>query len=261
MANALLIEPHDITTVTASATDAGYSGSNMGTDYMGLVWQGTNTSFTLDFDLGSDKAIDTVVALGVSGISSAANWIVKVATAAQGSSFAATVYDSGTVQMQAGSVLTAGGLYKAFHNFAAVTGRYVRLSLFPDGNSTVRIARVVIGDAIQLAQNFRFGAAFGVRSLGSVDFSVRGVLLRRTGTKLRSLSIGFANATRAEVETSIQPLIERRGNDKPICIVTEPDADAQRINRIYFGFLTGGLGAVWARLGGFESDFNMVCID
>lgn len=261
MANALIIEPYDISSVTASVTDAGYAGANMGTDYMGLVWQGTGTSFTLDFDLGSDKAIDSVTLLGLSGATTAWNWSVNTATAAQGPSFTASTNVVATSQMLAGSVLNAAGLGKAFATFGAITGRYVRFVITPPASATLRIARAIIGDAFQLVENFRFGASFGVRPLGNVEFSVRGVLLRRTGTKLRSLSIGFANASRSEVETSIQPLLERRGNDKPICIVTDPDANAQRINRIYFGFLAGGLGTVWARLGGFEADFSMVCID
>ena len=261
MANALLIEPYDLTTVTADVTDSGYAASNAGTDYMGMVWQGTSTAFNLTIDLGSDKAIDSVTLLGISGVTTTTNWTILIATAAQGSTFGPSTTALASTQMLAGSVLTSGSLAKALGTFGAITGRYVRITVNPPASATLRIARVIIGDAIQLAQNFGFGASFGVRSLGNLDFSVRGVLLRRIGTKLRTLSIGYANATRAEVETSIQPLLERRGGDKPVCIVIDPDADAQRINRIWTGFLTGSQGTVWARLGGFEANFSLVCID
>lgn len=261
MANALLIQPYAMSTATASATDSGYAASNLLTDYMGMTWQGTGTTFNVDIDLGSDKAIDSVALLGLSGVSTSWNWLVKIATAAQGSSFAASITAVASSQMLAGSVLTTASLGKAFATFGAITGRYVRFTITPPSSMTIRMARVVIGDGVTLATNFLFGAGFGIRPLGSVDFSVRGVLLRRSGTKLRSLSISFPAASRSEVETSIQPMLELLGNDSPLCIVTDPDSDAQRINRIYFGFLTGGIGTVWARLNGFTADFNMVCVD
>ena len=261
MSNALLIQPYALSSVTASATDSGYAASNLSTDYMGMTWQGTGTTFNVDVDLGSDKAIDSVVLLGLSGVSTSWNWLVKTATAAQGSSFAASTTVVASSQMLAGTTLTSAALGKAFATFGAVTGRYVRFTITPPASATIRMARIVVGDGFTLATNFLFGAGFGVKPLGSLDFSARGVLLRRSGAKLRSLAISFPAASRSEVETSIQPLLEVLGNDNPLCIVTDPDADAQRINRIYFGFLVGSLGTVWARLGGFTADFNMVCVD
>lgn len=261
MSNALLIQPYALSTATASQTDSGYAASNLLSDYMGLTWQGTGTTFDVDVDLGSDKAIDSVVLLGLSGVTTSWNWVVKTATAAQGSSFAASTTVVASSQMLAGSVLTSASLGKAFATFGAVTGRYVRFTITPPSSMTIRMARIVVGDGVTLATNFLFGAGFGIRPLGAVDFSARGVLLRRSGSKLRSLSISFPAASRSEVETNIQPMLEVLGNDNPLCIVTDADADAQRINRIYFGFLTGSLGTVWARLGGWAADFNMVCVD
>jgi len=261
MSNALLIQPYAMPTITASQTDAGFAASNLSSDYMGLTWQGTGTSLTVLVDLGSDKAVDSVVLLGTFGASTAWDWLVKIATAAQGSSFGPSTTAVVSSQMLAGSVLTSASLGKAFATFGAITGRYVQITITPPSSATIRIARVVIGDGFTLATNFIFGAGFGVRPLGSLDFSARGVLLRRSGGKLRSLSISFPAASQSEVETSIQPVLEVLGNDSPLCIVTDPDVDAQRINRIYFGFMVGSLGTVWARLGGFTADFNMVCID
>lgn len=261
MANALLVQPYAISSATANATTSGYSASNMLNDYMGLTWQGIAAAFDLTFDLGSDKSVDSVVLLGISGVTTTATWSVYIATAAQGPSFAAFTTVISGQQFLAGSALTAGGLAKALGTFSATTGRYIRVNVLTPASVTFGVARAVIGDGVTLATNFLFGAGFGVRPLGSVDFSARGVLLRRSGAKLRTLAISFPAATRSEVETSIQPMLELVGNDSPLCIVTDPDADAQRINRIYFGFLTGSLGTVWARLGGFTADFNMVCVD
>lgn len=264
MSNALLIQPYALSSVTATNTDAGYSASNLTTDYMGMTWQYTTggggaQSFVVD--LGSDKSIDSVVLLGISGVLVATTWDVYIATAAQGSTFGPSTTAFTGAQLWAGSLLTSGSLAKALGTFGAITGRYVKITITPPGGYAFRMARIIIGDGVTLATNFVFGASFGVKPLGSLDFSARGVLLRRSGTKLRALSITFPAASRSEVETSIQPMLEVLGNDSPLCIVTDTDSDAQRINRIYFGFLTGSLGTVWARLGGFTADFNMVCID
>lgn len=80
------------------------------------------------------------------------------------------------------------------------------------------------------------------------------------GAQLRGIGISYDAATKAEIETDIMPLLERVGNEYPICIVTDPDADAQRQNRIYFGYLAGDLGAIWSRFDGFTTSFNLVAI-
>jgi len=265
MTNALMVEPLAMPAISASSTAAGYDAQNCDNDFIGVVWKSASglTSVTVTVDLGDDVAFDTACLLGCVG--AYASWTLKVeiATAAQGSGFAGAW--SGSVEtFLAGTASPRNGRSKAFWQAppgAPAAGRYVRFTIASLGSFPATIGRIVIGKKIQMERNFSFGAAFGVNALGNVDFSVNGVPLRRMGKKLRALGISFGHVHRDEVEEKVQPLLEASGNDMPILIVTDPETDAQRQSRIYFGFLVGNIGTVWARANGFQAQINLVSID
>ena len=78
----------------------------------------------------------------------------------------------------------------------------------------MRASRVVIGKRVQPGRNFSYGAGFGVKDLGSVDFSRRGVLLRSRGAKLRTGSLTFSNLKKDEAEQVFKPLLEYLGQHR-----------------------------------------------
>lgn len=267
MSNAIIVEPLALPGIVASDSAAGYIPQYAANDYMGVVWKspaGTSTR-TLTIDLGADLAFDTIALFGLTGAQ--AGWTLKVdaATAAQGSGFPGGSWSGSVDTLLAGTEMPTSGRGKSLWLAPAVlpppASRYVRLTFGSLSNAAVTVARVVIGERIQLHRNFQFGAAFGVRDLGGVEFSARGVLLRRRGEKLRSTGLSFPNAHRDEVEAMINPLLERIGNTDCICVVTDPDAHAQRQNRMYYGPLVGDLGVVWAKADGFEARVNIVGLD
>lgn len=264
MANALLLEALDMVSITASNTASGYSDDNIGKPQQGLVWKSDTGSATRNIviDLGSDKPVDSVWLFGLAGAQPSWQWSVDLATAAQGA-FGGSFTAGPTEDLLAGSEMPVNGLGRALYRFASppAATRYVRINFSSLGSAAVQVSRALIGEAIQLGRNYSHGAARGVRPLGAVDFSVRGVVLRRSGAKLRGIGISFGSAYRDEVEDMIQPLLERVGNDTLVGIVLDPDAHAQRQNRMYDGFLTGDLGTIHARPGGFRADFNLVALD
>lgn len=266
MANALLLEPLPLGLVLSSTTAPGYRASNVGRDDPGIVWRSAtgSTSQVLTIDLGSDQALDTVLLFGLAGAQADWTWTVELATEAEGA-FTGSFWSGDPETLLAGSVMPVGDRGRALWLAPAgapAAARYVRLT-FLDLLTTqaVQVGRACIGQRVQLARNFRFGAAFGVRPLGNVDFTRRGVILRQRGARLRGVGISFGHVHRDEVEAQVQPLLERTGNDNTLAIVTDPADDAQRQNRMYFGFLTGDLGTVWARPGGFQADFNLLAVD
>lgn len=264
MANALLLEPQMPAAITVSSTATGYDSAFMSRDEMGLVWRSNGgASAGMVIDLGADLPVDTIILLGVAGAQAGWTWVVELATAAQGP-FSSTWWTGATETLLAGSAMPVSGLGKALWRApggAPAIARYLRLTVNGLGGAALEVSRLLAGKAVQLDRNFKFGAALGVRPLGSLDFSARGVLLRRKGKKLRGVGISFPSVYRDEVEAKVQPLLERVGNDGSLAIVLDPAPDAQRQNRIWFGFLTGDLGSTWARAGGFQADFNLVAID
>lgn len=267
MADAIILEPIAMSVITPSATATGYNGDNMANDQMGLVWNSGAGSSTRDIiiDLGADTAIDTIVLVGLRGATSSWDWSIDLATEAQGA-FTGGFFAGTSRDLLAGANMPVSGLGKALWQASSETSppasvRYVRINFTNLSSAAVEVSRIIIASAFQPAINFSFGAVFGFRSMGRLEFSKAGVPLRRQAAKLRAVGLRFTGATQAEVDDSIHPMFERLGNDTPLCIVTDPAADANLQNRIYFGYLTGDLGTVWAVKGGFQAQFNVVALD
>lgn len=261
MANAWILKPLPIVSATASSTGVG-APSNVALDYAGVVWASASvTTVALIIDLGADRAVDTVALFGV--FAPAGTLIdVQGATTAQGSGFAnGSYYSSAQVSIFAGtSRLTSGAGVTLTTMTAWPAVRYLRLGIVAPVAGAVQISRAVAGTRIVLARNFGFGAAFGVRDLGSADFSRRGVLLRTRGAKLRTLAISFSNVRKDEVEATTKPLLEQLGNTEMVALIVDPAADAQRENRAYFGPLVGDLSHVWRNAAAFEAKINIASI-
>lgn len=262
MANAWIIAPRAIVAANASSIAAGTLPTYVGNDHMGVVWA-SNGGTNFIIDLGADVAVDTISLLGLTGAQPGWQWRLAASTAAQGSSFAATVYAGGWETLIAGAAMPVNGRGRSLWQApgALVVARHWRVEFQGLSGANVTIARAVLGQRIQLARNFRFGGAFGVRDLGSAEFSRRAVLLRTRGAKMRSVGLSFGHVHRDEVEAVVHPLIERLGATESVLLVTDPAADAQRQNRMYFGPMVGDLGTVWARANGFEWSANVIDLD
>lgn len=267
MSNAIAFKPLALAGVTASNTAAGYDAAYAANDYMGVVWKSDTgaATRTLVIDLGNDTAFDVIALFGMTGAQPGWTLKIETATAAQGNGFPGGSWIGSTDPLLAGSAMPSSGRGKALWLAPAISpppaSRYIRLTIGSLANAAVTVARVAIGRRLTLERNFQFGASFGVRDLGSLDFSARGVMLRRRAARLRSVGLTFPHVRRDEIEAKVQPLLELAGNTEPLCLVTDPDAHAQRQNRMYFGPLIGDLGSTWARPGGFEWRANLVGMD
>lgn len=265
MANGLILKPETFALVTSSSTAMGYKASNVGVDNMGNVWRSDTGSATqsLTIDLGADTALDTITIHGLTGAQASWQWTVELATEAQGK-FTGSYWSDSAADLLAGATMPVHGRGRGIWQApggAPSSARYVRLAFSVLANAAIEVGRVCVGSKIQLGQNFSYGAAMGIRSLGSAGFSSRGVFLRRAGAKLRGIGLTCEGATRSEVEGKIMPLLEQVGTETPIALVVDPDADAQRQNRIYFGPLQGDLGTVWAGYERFTWQVNVVALD
>jgi hypothetical protein len=272
MSNAFLMRPLQWASITPSNTASGYSGSNLApwpVPRMGRVWRSDAGSGTrnLLIDLGSDQPVDTIALFGIGNAdgapSSSWTWSVALATAAQGP-FTGAFWQGSITPVLAGSILPVSGRGKALWlapSGAPANARYVSLQFESLSGLSIQIAMVALGQRFQPSRNYSYGAAFGVRDLGQVDYSPRGVVLRRPGAKLRGMGLTFAAVRRDELEDSLQRLFERVGNTDPVVLVTDPDPHPQRQNRMGIGHLTGNLGSIHRQPGAFQAEVNFVAVD
>jgi len=275
MANAWMIKPLPIVAASGTTSALG-EHMNLANDYAGVVWRAVNSpTAALKLDLGADTTFDTVMLFGVFGANvSTAVVNPYLATAAQGDGFDGSDVSTGVGtgnfktllvhNLLAGSIMPISGQGVGIISWSAgppAANRHLMLYISGLGaGAFVQISRIVIGKRIQLERNFSFGAAFGVRDLGSLDFNRRGVMSRILGKIMRTVGLTFSSVYPDEVAASTRPLIEQIGNTRMIALVTDPTADADRQNRCYYGPLVGDLGHVWRTAKAFEVKVNQVSI-
>lgn len=272
MATAFLLRPLRWPAITPGSAASGFPAVNLApwpVPRMGLVWRSAGGSATQNIviDLGSDQPVDTIALFGIgdghAAPSPAWNWSIDLATAAQGA-FTGAFWAGASASLLAGTALPVSGFGKALWLAPAgapATARYVRINLLDLASAPIQIAMAVIGQRFQPARNYSYGAAFGVRDLGQIDYSPRGVVLRRPGAKLRGMGLTFNNVRREEVEDTLQRLFETVGNTEPVVLVSDPAEHPQRQNRMGIGHLTGNLGTIHRVPGAFQAEVNFVAVD
>ncbi len=272
MANAFLMSPLRWVSITADSRAVGFTEANLmpwPVPRMGRVWRSDTGAPTrgIVIDLGSDQAVDTIALFGVGNAnaapSSAWTWSVALATAAQGP-FSGAFWQGAIVPLLAGSAQPVSGRGKALWMAPAgapAVARYIAINFIDLAGAAIQIAMIAVGKRFQPERNYSYGAAFGVRDLGQVDYSPRGVVLRRPGVKLRGMGLTFSSVRRDELEDTLQRLFEQVGNTDPVVLVTDSDPHPHRQNRMGIGHLTGNLGSIHRQPGAFQAEVNFVAVD
>lgn len=268
MANAWMVRPLPITAWLESTTPVQQGQmANAGNDYAGVVFtfpanSGPSTNYAyVRFDMGADVAVDAVMLFGVDGVPASVVAELFYATAAQGP-FTGAYGSQSLGAVWAGSTAPVLGKVRSMFELPApVTARYFTVGFsFTGSGGGVTLSRIVLGKRFQPARNFSYGGQIGVRDLGALDFSPRGVLMRRRGARLRTAALTFSGLQKDEVEGAARGLLEMVGNTEMIGLASDPAPDADRQNRLYFGPLVGEL-ALARRNGRFwETRINLVSI-
>lgn len=282
MANGFLLKPLPIAALTANGTtggtEPGFDIQNVANDYAGVIWRSPHTDYCYVIaDLGGDTPIDTLMIFGLWGnITYGSPYVqIALATQAQGNGFSGSSVSTGTgagnfyldptnYSPLVGPPVAGRGAFlwqRASNDPSPAAARYVLIAFHGLTLATdyIDIARLVIGKRFVPERNFN-AQSIGAKDLGSLDFSARGVLLRRRAKKLRTISLTFSNLHKDELVAAMRPLIEYMGNTEMIAACTDPTADADRMNRCYFGPHVGDLGMAWRKADCWETKLNLVSI-
>lgn len=263
---AWIVSPRALGAIAASSTAPGYAAANIANDYAGVVWKSATGSATqtITLDLGANASIDTILPFGCEAADLATTINVDAATQAQGPGFGAGSFAGAVLPFLAGTTMPTIGRPIGWWQAPAAGGppasRYWRITIGGLGGKAISVARLVIGKRLVLSRNFGFPVARGVRDFGSLDFSDRGVLMRRRGVKMRTLGLSFANVERWEAEDAVHPLLEERGLTEMIALVTDPAEHALRQQRCFYGPMLGDLGTVQRRANAWAWDVKTVSI-
>lgn len=254
--NGWAMRPLPFTPLSANSAD-GFEPEAAANDYMGVVWKGNGSPY-YTFDLGSAQDVDAILLFGCTGATS--DFRLRV-MAASNSGMSSDLYDSGHLPFLAGADFPTHGRGVAWwtKEDGALSRRYWSIQISSLlGDIQPVIARIAIGKRLDLDRNFGFGAGFGVRDLGAVDFGPHANLIRRHGAGLRTVGLTYPSLHKDEVEEKVQPLIELARGTRPIALVTDPEEHPLRQRRAYFGFMTGDLGTVWRTAAAWEWQASMI---
>lgn len=262
MANAELILPLPFPAggVSAYTTAAGFQAVHIGNDYAGVKWRsggGIPTDF-IEIDFGVDVAVNRLMLFGVACATVNAGLDIRSSTNAQGKTYAG--WGSGDIPLYAGTQRLVNGVGVSYAQITSPPSRYWIIYFKYLDNAQVDIGRLVMGQSLSLARNFKFGAEFGVRSFATSDFSARGAWLRRKGKKLRTVGVSFPSTEKWEMEEQVLPLLEQAGDDTPVALITDPAAHAMRERRCYFGPMFGTPPATWRNARGWEWRADVVSL-
>lgn len=260
MTKAWAMRPLPVAALAAGSTAAGYDVANAANDYAGIVWKsaGGAASVVLTADMGAAVALDAALLFGCTAAQ--AGWTLTVEAADNAAYSVGLVVLANAIPFLAGATFPTHGRGVGYWEADAppAAKRYWRLTIGNLANAQVTVARLALGAKMQLERNFAFGGGWGVRDLGKVDFSAQGVRIRRRAAKLRTLGLTFPAVRKDEAESKIQPLIELVAGQEPIVLVTDPEANALRQQRCWFGHLIGELGTIWRSPTAWEWRANLV---
>ena len=257
MTNGFIVKPlvWNVIGVPAGGTAAGTSENYLGNDYIGTVWRTTATSAhaALDVDFGAAVGVDFVALLSSNG--ACTNQQVYGATV-QGN-LESTGYLGTATTFAAGATTPSSGRINSFSDLGSVQSyrwwRIYQRTL----TAAFDAGRLVIGRKFQPARNFTFGASFGARDLGGMDWSRQAVPLETPGKIMRTVGLSWSAVSKVEAEETLQVLLETIGNRGFITVVSDGDANANRQSRMFHGVLEGSLDRLWRTADAFEWRCNL----
>lgn len=250
MSRGFIVRPHAPLTIEASQAAAPTAAANLLNDYMGMVWRIPSASSTgwLKVDFGAPVTVDVFALLNMEG--APGTWLVNAAASEAG--LASPPFSTSLGDLFSGQRPSSGRANALALLGTPRTYRWWYLEFAGvGGGSGFSAARLVMGAKLQPSRNFEYGAARGARPTGSVEFTRAGAFLRKRGRSLRTLGLNWAMSTRAEAEGAILPLLEQVGEEFVLAVV-DPDADARRQARMYFGPLESGRVISQRSYDGFE---------
>lgn len=102
---------------------------------------------------------------------------------------------------------------------------------------------LVLGKKVEPSHFYNLDFEYGVKDLGSLDFSRWGVWDEEDGKVLRTVSFTLGWQSEAEYEASFRPMIERLGKRGVVYVVFDPTVSPYRATRTYMGVFDKPPGA------------------
>jgi hypothetical protein len=233
----LLILSTAPTPIAAIATSRGTGSANLLTRSPKEVWvdDAVGSPATIDIDLGTVTAIDTIYLGSVSPPAALASWTI---TGGAGS-YNDQVIKAASALRAIDTASRSPQLTHAFWTGAVVYVRYLRLSLLqPNGYGVLSIGAVMAGRSWRPQFNMEFGSGRRVIDTGTVAALPDGGFGTIEGVRKREFNWTLGDLSRDEAD-ALEELLLDHGETIPLLVIEDPDATTGQRARIHYGLFVG----------------------
>lgn len=243
------VVPHDLGTITtgnelATTNPAIHLGKFR---YIGATWKSSSaTSVWVRGNFGSAKTIDFISMIGANALPGT-QIRIRLGDSQAAVDGASASYDSGVINFIDPAITREDGLYHSHHEMpAAQTRQWWRIDI-SGHTGAFEASKLIMGQKIEPSRFYDKDFEFGIEDTGQLDISRDGVMHEISGQILRTLQFSLGWLTQVEYETKFRPLVEKMGTRGMMLWCFDPQPNAYRQSKTYFGvfrtapFATGGI--------------------
>ncbi|WP_417615274.1 hypothetical protein [Parasphingorhabdus sp.] len=229
--------------------------------YIGATWKSSGASNVwVRGDFGSAKAIDFISMIGANALPGT-KIRIRLGDSQVAVDGASASYDSGAIDFISPSITRADGLYHSHLELPSVqTRRWWRIDI-TSHTGDFEVSKLIMGQKIKPTRFYNKDFEFGIQDTGQVDINRDGVIHEIPGKILRTLQFTLGWMTTDEYETKFRPLTEAMGVRGMTFWCFDPQANAYRQSKTYFGvfkvapFASGGI-----KPGNYSQEFQILSV-
>lgn len=228
--------------------------------YIGVTWKSSgNSNLWIRGDFGSAKRIDFISMLLANALPGTTIRVRLGDSQAQVDGTAP--YDSTALPFISPSISREDGLYHSHLELDSVqTRRWWRIDI-SGHTGDFEASKLIMGEKITPTRFYDNDFEFGISDTGGLDISRQGIIHEVPGKVMRTLQFTLAWLTQVEYETKFRPLVEKLGTRGQMYWCFDPQANAYRQSKSYFGifsnapFATGGI-----KPGNYAKEFQILSV-
>lgn len=234
----LFIKPLDLGAITASAANSGHPVFALNRHKaIGVTWQADATS-----GLWARGKFDTTQTVNFAAMVAANAQVGTTIQLRLGNTQAdvdgsSAPYDSGALTFINPAIMREDDLYHSHLEMASpVAALWWRIDIGGHTGS-FEASSLILGQSIEPSRFYNYDWQYGVRDLGTMDFTRYGVLDEEPGVIFRTVEFTLGWVSEAEYEASFRPLVENAGKRGIVYVVFDPQPSSYRQARTFMGVL------------------------
>lgn len=231
------VRPINLGNFVASAAQSGYPVYHLNRHKAaGLIWQANATGGLWARGVFNATASIDFCAMILANAQPGTTIRVRLGATQADVDGSSAPYDSTPLPFINPSIVRDDGLYHSHLELPSVqTATWWRIDI--GGHSgAFQASSLIFGAKIEPTHFYNFDWEYGIRDLGSIDFTRNGVVDEAEGAIWRTIDFTLGWQSEAEFEASFRPMAEALGKRGVVYLCFDPEPTTYRQARTYLGF-------------------------